>query len=61
MKAREGRLAEAEADVRRGLLSRLRARGKYSVTTTTHIDMLAFVLREQGRYAEAEKLNRALG
>ena len=58
MKARQGRLAEAEADARRVLLSRLKAEGKYHPMAPRFIMGLADVLVEQGRYAEAEKLAR---
>lgn len=58
MKARQGRLAEAEADARKALLSRLKAHGKYNPSTPRFIMGLADVLVEQGRYAEAEKLTR---
>jgi CHAT domain-containing protein len=58
MKARQGRLAEAEADARKALLSRLKAHGKYNPATPRFIMGLADVLVEQGRYAEAEKLTR---
>ena len=58
VKASQGRLAEAEADVRRALLSRLKAAGKYNSVTPQHITELAAVLQKQGRYAEAEKLTR---
>jgi CHAT domain-containing protein len=58
MKARQGRLAEAEADARKALLSRLKARGKYNPPIPRFIMGLADVLVEQGRYAEAEKLAR---
>ena len=58
MKAKQGRLAEAEADARRALLSRLKARGKYNTMAPRFIMGLADVLVEQGRYAEAEKLAR---
>jgi CHAT domain-containing protein len=58
MKARQGRLAEAEADARKVLLSRLKARGKYHPSIPRFIMGLADVLVEQGRYAEAEKLAR---
>jgi CHAT domain-containing protein len=68
MKARQGRLAEAEADARRALLARLKDQGKYSPTTPKYIMGLASALIEQGRYAESEKLvrvaidiNRAIG
>ncbi len=36
MKARQGRIAEGEADVRRALLSRLKANGKYNLGTNNH-------------------------
>jgi CHAT domain-containing protein len=56
MKARVGRLAEAEADARRALLSRLRATGKYAPQTARYIAALGALLVEQGRLAEAKKL-----
>ena len=59
VKAKQGRYAEAEADVRRALLNRLAAVGKYSLTTATiTIPRFASVLLDQGRYKEAEKLVR---
>lgn len=58
MKAKQGRLAEAEADARRALLARLSDQGKYNATTPFYIGALAGCLVEQGRYAEAEKLVR---
>jgi CHAT domain-containing protein len=58
VKARQGRLAEGEADVRRALLSRLRATGKYNVQTAKYIGFLANLLIEQGRFGEAERLAR---
>ncbi len=68
MKARQGRLAEAEADARRALLARLQDQGKYHPLTPGYIMGLADILVEQGRYAEAERLvgvaievNRAVG
>jgi tetratricopeptide (TPR) repeat protein len=57
-KARQGRLAEGEADVRRALLGRLKAVGKYHLWTAQMIGLLANVLAEQGRNAEAEQLIR---
>jgi CHAT domain-containing protein len=59
VKARQGRLNEAEADARRALLEVLKSRGKYNPTTPAFILGLATVLIEQGRYAEAEQLIRA--
>jgi CHAT domain-containing protein len=58
MKAKQGRLAEAEADARRGLLARLKDQGKYSPTTPKFVMALAGTLREEGRYKEAEQLVR---
>ena len=58
VKAVQGRLAEAEADARRTLLNRLRGVGKYHMTTGFFLRRLASVLLQQGRYAEAEKLQR---
>jgi CHAT domain-containing protein len=58
MKLRLGRLSEAEADVRRALLSRLTAVGKYGIGTPGIVNDLADVLIEQGRINEAEQLIR---
>ena len=58
MKAKQGRLAEAEADARRALLARLKDQGKYNAATPFYIIGLANCLVEQGRYTEAEKLVR---
>lgn len=59
IKARQGRLSEAEADARRALLGVLRNRGKYSSATPHFILGLAHILAEQGRYDEAERLIRS--
>ncbi len=59
VKARQGRMAEGEADTRRALLSRLKSIGKYNTQTAGHITLLANLLVEQARYPEAEKLTRA--
>jgi CHAT domain-containing protein len=59
MKARQGRLAEAEADVRRALLARLKDQGKYSPRTPFYITALAEILVGEGRYEDAENLIRA--
>ena len=56
IKSRLGRMAEAETDARRALLSRLHATGKYAPGTTRFIGALGMLLVEQGRYAEAKKL-----
>lgn len=58
MKARQGRLAEAEVDARRALLSRLKDTGKFNPVTPRYVMGLAGILVEQGRYEEAEQLGR---
>ena len=58
MKAKQGRLAEAEVDARRALLSRLKDTGKYNPVTPRYVMGLASVLVDQGRYDDAEKLGR---
>ena len=58
MKARQGRFAEGEVDVRRALLNRLKATGKYNLQTVQYVGFLANLLVEQGRFAEAEQLTR---
>ncbi len=58
MKAKQGRLAEAEADARRALLLRLKDQGKYHPQTPAYLTGLADILVEQGRYQEAERLLR---
>jgi CHAT domain-containing protein len=59
MEARQSRLAEAEADARKALLAALGIQGKYHPATAKYITGLAAILLEQGRYADAEKLNRS--
>jgi CHAT domain-containing protein/tetratricopeptide (TPR) repeat protein len=59
MRALQGKLAEAEADVRRALLSQLKRAGRYNPDTPGFITRLAIVLGEQARHREAEKLMRA--
>ncbi|MDA9411320.1 CHAT domain-containing tetratricopeptide repeat protein [Bradyrhizobium sp. CCBAU 45384] len=58
MKARQGRLAEAEVDARRALLSRLKDTGKYNPVTPRYVMGLAGILVDEGRYEEAEQLGR---
>ena len=60
MKARLGRLAEAEVDARRALLSRLQDSGKYNSSTARYVMNLADILVEEGRYEEAEQLTRVV-
>jgi CHAT domain-containing protein len=59
VKAKQGRLKEAEADIRRAMLSRLKSVGKYHPDTAQITNSLASLLVEQTRYAEAEQLARA--
>jgi CHAT domain-containing protein len=59
VKASQGKLAEAEADVRRVLLSRLKLDGRYNRETPGYIMDLAIILGEQARNGEAEQLARA--
>ncbi|RYG86887.1 MAG: tetratricopeptide repeat protein, partial [Alphaproteobacteria bacterium] len=58
MKAQQGRLAEAEVDARRALLSRLKDVGKYNPVTINFMRGFAGILIEEGRYEDAEKLAR---
>ena len=58
VRAAQGRVAEGESDVRRALLSRLKAVGKYHGDTVRIIGNLAGVLSDQGRFPEMEKLIR---
>ena len=60
VKAKQGRVAEGEVDVRRALLGRLSAVGKYHPDTAGILGILAWVLGEQGRNAEAEQLVRSI-
>jgi CHAT domain-containing protein len=59
VKAKQGRLSEAEADSRQALLGTLKAQGKYNPTTPKFIIGLASILVEQGRYDEAATLTRS--
>ncbi len=58
MEARQGKLMQAEADVRRALLARLKDTGKYHTATPRFVMGLASAILEQGRYKEAEQLIR---
>lgn len=57
-KVRQGRVGEGEADVRRALLSRLSKSGKFHADTAGILAVLVYVIQEQGRYEEAEQLQR---
>jgi CHAT domain-containing protein/tetratricopeptide (TPR) repeat protein len=59
-KARQGRVTEGEADVRRALLGRLARVGKYHTDTASTLQVLCWVLGEQGRHQEAEQIARAI-
>src|SRR5262245_4113415 len=58
-KAGQGRYAEAEIDIRRALLSRLKLVGKYHVDTANVLYWFSRLLTEQTRLKEAETLARA--
>ena len=58
MKAKQGRLAEAEVGARSALLARLKDQGKYNPLTIPFLMGLSNILVEEGRYEEAEKLTR---
>lgn len=58
MQAGQGKIVEAEANVRRALLARLKDTGKYNPVTPRFIVGLAGAILEQGRYQEAEQLIR---
>jgi CHAT domain-containing protein len=57
-KVKQGRVGEGEADVRRALLSRLSKSGKFHADTAGVLAALVYVIQEQGRYQEAEQLQR---
>jgi CHAT domain-containing protein len=57
-KVKQGRVGEGEADVRRALLSRLSKSGKFHADTAGILGVLVYVVQEQGRYEEAEQLQR---
>lgn len=57
-KVKQGRVGEGEADVRRALLSRLSKSGKFHADTAGILSVFVYVVQEQGRYAEAERLQR---
>lgn len=59
-KLAQGRIVEAEVEVRQALLNLLRRNGKYFGPTAQATASLSAVLIEQGRYAEAEKLARTV-
>ncbi len=59
-KLAQGRIVEAEVDIRQALLSILRRGGKYFGPTAQAVSSLSGVLVEQGRYEEAEKLTRTV-
>ncbi|MBM4073918.1 MAG: tetratricopeptide repeat protein [Planctomycetes bacterium] len=55
-KRRQGRLLEAEADVRQALLNRLKVGGRNSPAVGGMTTTLTSILIEQGRHAEAARL-----
>ncbi len=58
VKVKQGRVGEGEADVRRALLNRLSKSGKFHVDTAGVLNVLVYVVQEQGRYQDAEQLQR---
>jgi CHAT domain-containing protein len=58
VKVKLGRVGEGEADVRRALLNRLSKSGKFHADTAGVLGVLVYVIQEQGRYQEAEQLQR---
>jgi hypothetical protein len=58
VKVKAGRIGEGEADIRRALLSRLSKVGKFHADTAFVLGTFAFALQEQGRYEDAEKIER---
>jgi CHAT domain-containing protein/tetratricopeptide (TPR) repeat protein len=57
-KARQGRLREAESDIRRALLNRLKTVGKYHLDTAQVTLSLSNLSSEQSQFADAEALAR---
>ncbi len=57
-KSKQGRQREAEADVRRALLSRLKTVGKYHPDTAQVTLSLSQLMTEQSSFGEAEQLAR---
>jgi CHAT domain-containing protein len=57
---RQGRLLEAENEARQAVLGALAKRGRYSSHCARQLRTLVWVILEQGRYAEAETLARAV-
>jgi CHAT domain-containing protein len=55
---RQGRLVEAEVEARAALLSSLSITGRYSLRTIGLVNVLASILIEQGRFADAARLAR---
>src|SRR5258708_6515022 len=58
VKVKQGRVGEGESDVRRALLSRLSKSGKFHADAAGVLAVLVYVIQEQGRYQEAEQLQR---
>jgi CHAT domain-containing protein len=56
---RQGRLAEAEVEQRRGLLNLLGRYGHYSPEVAGAVSRLALIVQEQGRFGDAETLGTA--
>lgn len=59
-KVKLGRVGEGEADVRRALLNRLSQSGKFHADTAGILSVFVYVIQEQGRFTEAEQLQREI-
>jgi len=57
--ANQGRLVEAEVEMRRALVSELKLSGRYSDAAGRDVNGLADILSREGRFKEAETLDRA--
>src|SRR5207248_866752 len=56
----QGRLLEAESEARKAVLGALAKSGRDAPHTAWMLRSLVWVLREQGRYRESERLGRAV-
>jgi CHAT domain-containing protein len=57
--ARQGRLIEAEVEARRALVTEIHMRGSASDEVAQLVMSLGAIIADEGRYADAEKLDRA--
>lgn len=59
MKARQGRFAEGEADVRRALINQLQISGRYNLVSAQISGRFGAILLQQGRFKDAEAIFRS--